>query len=102
MYATLQTTFGNPFSVIVGDTLLMVGFAEIDVQNGTFHQHAIGADVPPNSILFGGFPLLEYDTFGCMGLLADDPNMFSAPGTVMDATSITGSWFSLPGPMNHL
>jgi hypothetical protein len=84
--------------VVVGDTLLAVGSADIDAVSAAFFQEPIfGGSLPPDSFFFQFEPALRYDTFVTMNRLADDANTTGAPGLFMDPARISGDWFAVPG-----
>jgi hypothetical protein len=84
--------------VVVGDTLLAVGSADIDAVSAALFQEPIfGGSLPPDSFFFQFEPALRYDTFVTMNRLADDANTTGAPGLFMDPARISGDWFAVPG-----
>jgi hypothetical protein len=83
--------------VVVGDTLVAVGWADVDTVSGALFQEPIfGGSLPPDSFFFQFEPALRYDTFVTVNRLADDDNTMGAPGLSMDGAGISGGWFALP------
>jgi len=92
LYATGAT-------VEVGHHLSLVGDADLTLADGTFWHHPFGGDTAPTSAATQVAPLIAYDTFVTIGLLVDDLQTITTPGSALAATTVTGGWTSAPpGP----
>ena len=80
-----------PVSFIgVGGSPFSSTYAVID---GTFFQHPIGNDRPPNPALFSLFPSLRYDTFVTLGVKSFNPADPGVPeGQPIEGMLFTPNW----------
>ena len=60
--------------------------------DGTFFEHGLGTNGPPNYLLFPAYPALEFDSFYTMPGSFPNMNAADAPGFVDDETDLQDSY----------
>lgn len=84
-------------AVTVGDALLLVQAELVPNAITTFYQDLFGADIPPSSFFCPAFPTSCYDSFVTMReVVEDDSPLVLAPGFLLRAAGLNGSWLATP------
>ena len=95
----LQVTIGGND----GDSWTTAG-AAATLTGGTFWEHSVGSDTPPNPALFGAYGLLRYDSFYTTPEdWPNDPAIFGNTNIVTidsQATTRSAEWYVTPAEPN--